>query len=98
MDKNITADGYYVQFVYEWNPHFLNTLKFEKFDPDKIIVNDYDIKWITAGLIFPIYGDDFKFMINYVIKMEFEKQVKNDVLLIRLQYLIHYPKTRLGNS
>jgi phosphate-selective porin OprO and OprP len=82
---DFTADGLYVQGAHSLTRKFQAVVKFEAFDPDRLAVNNKDIRWTTVGLNYYIKGDRAKAMVNYVLKRERANSINNDALMLQFQ-------------
>ena len=86
-DITTTSDGFYVQaghFLVE--KHLEAVVKYEEYDSNKDVADRDDIKWVTVGLNFYIYGNhDAKLMANYIVKDEKQNGYNNNTFLTQLQ-------------
>lgn len=63
-------------------------LKFEEFDPNSLVENDRDIRWLTLGWNYYIRGDHrLKLMANYVFRWEQVHERPNDMVLLQFQWI-----------
>lgn len=85
---DIIASGFYLQAAYYFNPELQMAAKYERFDQNKAIIDQYDFIWKTIGFNYYIIGNKFKLMANYIFKSERAFSLDNDAFLFQLQYFL----------
>jgi len=86
--QKLFADGWYMQFDYFMFTKWQFCLKYELFNPNTEIINKHDVQWFTTGLNYYFNHPDGRIMLNYVHKMEKQFPVKNNIIVIQLQYFL----------
>jgi phosphate-selective porin len=82
---SIDAMGYYVQYARVLSKRWAVAARYERFDPNRAVVNSKDVSWLSLGTSRFIRGDFEKVQINYVFKAERTKESDNDALLVQYQ-------------
>ncbi len=84
----ISAGGYYLELGKYAGRKWQAVLKFEEFDPNSLVENDRDIRWLTLGWNYYIRGDHrLKLMANYVFRWEQVHERPNDMVLLQFQWI-----------
>lgn len=62
--QDFTANGFYIQGAQFLTRKLQAAIKYEQFDPNRLVLDNKDIRWTTLGLNFYIKGDRVKVMVN----------------------------------
>ena len=84
----LKANGWFCEYSQFLTKHWQYVLRYEQFDPNQSIKNLYDSSWLTIGIDFYFKNKLDRLMLNYVHKKEAADEVKNDLLMIQLQYFL----------
>lgn len=88
-ERDFTASGYYVQVGQFLTSRIQAVIKFEQFDPNRLVLNNKDLRWTTVGVNYYIKGDRVKVMADYVFRRERAMAVPNDAFMIQFQFFVH---------
>lgn len=83
--QDFTANGFYIQGAQFLARYLQAVVKYEQFDPNRLALDNKDIRWTTLGLNYYIKGDRAKVMVNYVFKRERTGPFSNDALMVQFQ-------------
>ncbi len=84
----VRASGFYVQAAVRFCRKFQGVAKYEGFNPDRSVRNQYDLRWTTLGLNWFIRKDRIRLGADYVFKQEAVDSFPNNAVLVQFQYFI----------
>ncbi len=87
--RDFTANGFYIQGAQFLSRKLQLVVRFEQFDPNRLVVNQRDIRWTTVGMNYYIRSDRVKLMADYVFRRERVVAAHNDAFVIQLQFFLH---------
>ena len=82
---SMDAMGYYLQYARVLSKRWAVAARYERFDPNRAVVDSKDFSWLSLGTSRFIRGDFEKVQINYVFKAERTKESDNDAVLVQYQ-------------
>ncbi|MCK4390513.1 MAG: hypothetical protein KAV83_09790 [Desulfobacterales bacterium] len=87
-DESERQYGYGIQAQIDLADNFQLTARYDEFDPNVDVDNQFDSRWYTVGYNWFIHGSDIKWQLNYTFREEMHgKNVDNDVLITHFQVL-----------
>ncbi len=84
----VRASGFYVQGAVHFWRRFQGVVKYEGFNPDRAVRNEYDQRWTTLGINWSIRQDRIRLGVNYIIKQEAVHSFPNNAALVQVQYFL----------
>jgi len=94
----LCANGWFVQFSHLLNPNWESVIKYETFDPNRGIVSGHDLCWLTLGVNYYFNRKGGRLMLDYIHKSERRNAVRNDMLVVQLQYFLFGAHSNLRPS
>ncbi len=85
----VRASGFYVQGALRFWRKFQGVAKYEGFNPDHAVRNQYDERWTTLGLNWFIRQNRIRLGTDYVFKREARDSFPNNALLVQFQFFLH---------
>lgn len=84
----IRADGWFLEHSCFLMDNWQYAIKYEHFDPDRDKNNKHDLAWFAVGLNYYFNKNHGRLMLNYIIKNEATDELKNNMVVIQLQYFL----------
>lgn len=85
----VRASGFYVQGAVRFCRKLQAVAKYEGFNPDRAVRNQYDLRWTTLGLNWFIRQNRIRLGTNYVLKQEARNSFPNNAVLVQFQFFLH---------
>jgi len=85
----VRASGFYVQGALLFWRKFQGVAKYEGFNPDRAVRNQYDSRWTTLGLNWFIRQNRIRLGTDYDFKREATNGFLNNALLVQFQFFLH---------
>ena len=84
----IQAGGWFLEHSCFLMDNWQYVIKYEHFDPDRDKNNRHDLAWFTVGLDYYFNKNHSRLMLNYIHKNEARDELKNDMVVMQLQYFL----------
>ena len=84
----IRAGGWFLEHSCFLMDNWQYVIKYEHFDPDRDKNNKHDLAWFTVGLDYYFNKNHGRLMLNYIHKNEARDELKNDMVVMQLQYFL----------
>lgn len=82
------ASGWFLEHSYFLCNRLQYVARYEHFDPDRAKKDKYDLSWLTLGLNYYFNKNNGRVMLNYILKNEAKDELKNNMVVIQLQYFL----------
>ncbi|OPL17224.1 MAG: hypothetical protein AVO38_05330 [delta proteobacterium ML8_D] len=87
-NKSKRQYGYGIQAQIDLTDNFQLTARYDEFDPNVDVDNEFDSRWYTVGYNWFIHGQDIKWQLNYSFREEMHgEDIDNDILVTHFQVL-----------
>lgn len=85
---NRRASGWFVKHSHFLSDHLQYTVRYEQFDPQHSQEDNHDLSWLTLGFAYYFDKNHDRLMVSYIQKNEAKDELKNDMLVLQLQYFL----------
>ena len=82
------ASGWFLEHSCFLRDRWQTVVKYEHFDPDNDEKDNNDLDWLTVGLNYYFNNKHNRIMLNYIVKNAATRELKNNMLVIQLQYFL----------